>query len=483
MTHERPLTNRTGKMVGVVLQPKAEPEQVRSIEQLLASIRQRLGAHKDTIKAWTKGRPEMDLDSFVAAVSQLPSIKISPAAAGALFRTLSGGSSKMPVKMLQRRIWGGGGDGQRAAAAAAAASKAVALAVQLGVKPAETTKDDSASQKQFAPTAHCASEVDRFAWESGPAAPYWMSGDPKYDSPEALERRVALLRSGRVVRACRQFWDTLMLGEGDTLEQVQYKQVHRLLTKALAPQMGEAEWREAAAEDWRDDLRGQPAMTMALYLMSIFEIADLWTDSVEEWQYVVFINKLYRRVTKPKTDEKKSKQNKKKWRMAGASAMLQAAQAAASAGGGGGHGSGAAGASGEASAVVSKLSMAAVIAAARRAGGSGDDATVSASYASTASPSIDVVDPSSALVAAPDALHTSGALRATNSSSADEGQEAAVAAGAATAMISSRQAMPTAAPTKIAPPTTTATATTTATTTRWLSTRGCNDAASSAASV
>ena len=310
-----------------------------------------------------------------------------------------------------------------------------------------------------------------------------MSGDPKYDSPEALERRVALLRSGRVVRACRQFWDTLMLGEGDTLEQVQYKQVHRLLTKALAPQMGEAEWREAAAEDWRDDLRGQPAMTMALYLMSIFEIADLWTDSVEEWQYVVFINKLYRRVTKPKTDEKKSKQNKKKWRMAGASAMLQAAQAAASAGGGGGHGSGAAGASGEASAVVSKLSMAAVIAAARRAGGSGDDATVSASYASTASPSIDVVDPSSALVAAPDALHTSGALRATNSSSADEGQEAAVAAGAATAMISSRQAMPTAAPTKIAPPTTTATATTTATTTRWLSTRGCNDAASSAASV
>ena len=24
----------------------------------------------------------------------------------------------------------------------------------------------------------------------------------------------------------------------------------------------------------------------------IFEVADLWTDSTEEWQYIVFINKL-----------------------------------------------------------------------------------------------------------------------------------------------------------------------------------------------
>ena len=44
-------------------------------------------------------------------------------------------------------------------------------------------------------------------------------------------------------------------------------------------------------------------------------VADLWTDSIEEWQYVVFINKLYRRVTKPR------KTRKKLWRAATTSAL------------------------------------------------------------------------------------------------------------------------------------------------------------------
>ena len=113
------------------------------------------------------------------------------------------------------------------------------------------------------------------------------------------------MRSGSVVRACRQFWDTMQLGADDVCTRETYESVHRLLTRALAPQMGEVEWAEAAADDYRDDLRGHGAMTMPLYLMSIFEVADLWTDSVEEWQYIVFINKLYRRVTKPRESKKK----------------------------------------------------------------------------------------------------------------------------------------------------------------------------------
>ena len=74
-------------------------------------------------------------------------------------------------------------------------------------------------------------------------------------------------------------------------------------------------------------------------------MADLWTDSVEEWQYVVFINKLYRRVTKPRTGRKRL------WKAAAVASL--ASKASQSAGGGG-----------------SGLSMAAVaMAAARRKNG------------------------------------------------------------------------------------------------------------------
>ena len=109
----------------------------------------------------------------------------------------------------------------------------------------------------------------------------------------------------------------MLLGADDELGRATYEDVHRLLTRALAPQMTDDEWRDAVADDWRDDLRGNGAMTLPLYIMSIFEVADLWTDSVEEWQYVVFINKLYRRVTKPRA----SKRRKKLWQAAGAVAM------------------------------------------------------------------------------------------------------------------------------------------------------------------
>ena len=89
-----------------------------------------------------------------------------------------------------------------------------------------------------------------------------------------MQRRIALLKSPPVVRACRQFWDTLRLEEDATLERSLYEEVHRLLTSALAPEMSEDEWREAAAEDWTCDLRGESTMRFTLYLMSIFEVGS-----------------------------------------------------------------------------------------------------------------------------------------------------------------------------------------------------------------
>ena len=152
--------------------------------------------------------------------------------------------------------------------------------------------------------------------------PYYARGDPRYDTPDALERRVALLRSGRVVRACRQFWDTLLLSDSDHLERSAARTSTACSHARWRRRLVRPRWREAVADDWRDDLRGRDAMSLPLYLMSIFEVADLWTESVEEWQYVVFLNKLYRRVTKPRSSTKK---RTKLWQAAGMSAMLQAA--------------------------------------------------------------------------------------------------------------------------------------------------------------
>ena len=56
--------------------------------------------------------------------------------------------------------------------------------------------------------------------------PFYLQGDARHDSPRALARRHELLKSVRIARAARQFWDTLGLMEHGALSKPQYLQVH-----------------------------------------------------------------------------------------------------------------------------------------------------------------------------------------------------------------------------------------------------------------
>ena len=199
-----------------------------------------------------------------------------------------------------------------------------------------------------APRARGRAQTDSFNWErrvagrcklvGSPASrvrhklqphrtplPFYLQGDAQHNSPRALAKRHELLKSVRIARAARQFWDTLGLSEHAALEKSQYLQVHRLLARALAPEMGADDWAAAAEADWRGDLArgrsvtaeaasrrlggggkdgglgvgGACTLSRQMYELSIFEVADLWTSSTSEAEYVTFIDKLFRRVTKP----------------------------------------------------------------------------------------------------------------------------------------------------------------------------------------
>ena len=80
-----------------------------------------------------------------------------------------------------------------------------------------------------------------------------------------------------------------------------YVYVHRRISMALAPELSEAEAAEAAEEDWVDDSGwlGQVQNEIAFdnYAGGLFGVADMWTESVDELEYVIFLNKLFRRVT------------------------------------------------------------------------------------------------------------------------------------------------------------------------------------------
>jgi hypothetical protein len=201
------------------------------VPTLKAQLKQALSTTKrDALRTWCRSDGCLAAEDLHAALRAL-GLKASSAAAAALFRSLADGRATVPAQHLLKALHA------PPPRRAASAGSAVALAVDLGVRLAETTVDERARELEFVKRPTAASAVDRFAWEpasqhaqqhDGPQ-PYWLVGDPRFDTPAALERRVALLRSGRVVRACRQFWDTLRLGADEQLERATYEDVHRLL--------------------------------------------------------------------------------------------------------------------------------------------------------------------------------------------------------------------------------------------------------------
>ena len=81
------------------------------------------------------------------------------------------------------------------------------------------------------------------------------------------------------------------------MSKAEYAHVHRRVARALAPELCEAEAAEACKEDWDRDCGGAETITFEAYADGLYELADIWTTRVDELEYVIFLNKLFRRVT------------------------------------------------------------------------------------------------------------------------------------------------------------------------------------------
>ena len=89
---------------------------------------------------------------------------------------------------------------------------------------------------------------------------YYMEGSKHFDEPALAQQRDKLRTSPKLRGAALQFWATLGKNLDDELQKEEYTLVHRLIVRALAPELTDEEAAEAAEEDWVEDLNGQPSM-------------------------------------------------------------------------------------------------------------------------------------------------------------------------------------------------------------------------------
>ena len=156
---------------------------------------------------------------------------------------------------------------------------------------AEKLLHDAAPQAAFEPLYNI------FSHEKEGEADFRLQGTTDFDTEELLLARAKLLKSPLLRKAALAFWDALDKPHYEAMTEQEYRLVHARITRALAPELSEAEAEVAATEDWHDDMGDAKAMTLELYLEGLISIADQWTDTVDELEYVVFMNQLLRRIT------------------------------------------------------------------------------------------------------------------------------------------------------------------------------------------
>ncbi|KAG1687783.1 hypothetical protein DVH05_004652 [Phytophthora capsici] len=125
-------------------------------------------------------------------------------------------------------------------------------------------------------------------------------------TPEALALRFSLRNHPDVIDAVKQLWSVeLPRDEMGCIDQKGYASLFRRIGRSLEPDATKRRLRRmerTIQEDWVRDSRGEAIMGFANFFDSVFELADLWCETIDVEEYIDFLRRLVQRVSRNKRD-------------------------------------------------------------------------------------------------------------------------------------------------------------------------------------
>eukprot|EP00899_Mesostigma_viride_P002018 jgi/Mesvir1/11817/Mv00173-RA.2 len=123
-------------------------------------------------------------------------------------------------------------------------------------------------------------------------------------SEENLRRRDKLRRHPLIRRCLDRWWHAIIIPKFDSdhdgyLSKWEYFLYHKALNEALNPNeepISEEEAEKMAQEDWEHDCKGAHRISMEVFQDAMFELADLWVETVNAQDYIDFLDFLHFKV-------------------------------------------------------------------------------------------------------------------------------------------------------------------------------------------
>ena len=146
--------------------------------------------------------------------------------------------------------------------------------------------------------------------------PLWAYSDPLLTSLELRKARTRLRHAPVVVAELHTWWwccqhsITPIIGQSGSAKQqnhigkVEYVRIDRLISKAMQTNFEPEAAQRAAVADWDDDEHGggrgaAETLSRASFMDALFEVADLYTKTVDEGEYADFLHGLFEKVAVP----------------------------------------------------------------------------------------------------------------------------------------------------------------------------------------
>lgn len=115
---------------------------------------------------------------------------------------------------------------------------------------------------------------------------------------EAFKSREGLRGHGEIVDVLHEWWGYLIGCKGEAvchgyMTKAQYMESGLVVMKNLCPDEKHAYVVEAVEEDWNTDAQGQDRMNFTQFFDCMFELADMWCDSIDGHDYAEFLRGIY----------------------------------------------------------------------------------------------------------------------------------------------------------------------------------------------
>eukprot|EP00667_Euglena_gracilis_P006814 EG_transcript_6872 len=114
-------------------------------------------------------------------------------------------------------------------------------------------------------------------------------GDLQFYTPEMLGARQALRSNPNVLAALHGMWRVVPKKLHFLVDRAIYFEVYAKLYRQLVPNRPAGAISCSLAQDWEHDRQGSQVLSMEMFFDSMFDLTDMWCDTVTEEEYVHFI--------------------------------------------------------------------------------------------------------------------------------------------------------------------------------------------------